>query len=153
MRRLLVAFVLLACKPAASPAPRAAADGGNDAVAGASDSKALLAEVDRLHEQLKDKPKTFEVLSALGNLYYENGRYLDAVDSFRQALAVSAPFEARARELRDKKVKPAKDLPAECRRNAHAYGLEQIGAAARKLDPPRELRCLDSALQTATEAR
>jgi Flp pilus assembly protein TadD len=134
-------------------APKPAADGGALARLDTNDPKALLAAVDQMHDQLKDKPKTFEVLSALGNLYYENGRYLDAVDSFRQALAVSAPFEARARELRDKKVKPAKDLPAECRRNAHAYGLEQIGAAARKLDPPRELRCLDSALQTATEAR
>ncbi len=106
-----------------------------------------------MQAQLQDKPKTFEVLSALGNLYYENGRYLDAANSLRQALAISAPFEARAQELRDRQVKPAKDLPPECRRSAQGYGLEQIAQAARKLDPERERRCLDSALQMAIDAR
>ena len=89
--------------------PRPAADKGPLANLDANDPKALLAAVDQMQDQLKDKPKTFEVLCALGNLYYENGRYLDAVDSFRQALSISAPFEARAQELRDQKVKPAKD--------------------------------------------
>src|SRR5215831_14590445 len=88
--------------------PRAAPDAG---------ALANLDAIDQMQEQLKDRPKTFEVLCALGNLYYENGRYLDAVDAFRQALAISAPLEARAQELRDRKVQPAKDLPLECRRS------------------------------------
>jgi Flp pilus assembly protein TadD len=134
------------------PPPRAAADAGPLPSLDTSDPKALLAAVDQMQAQLKDKPKTFEVLSALGNLYYENGRYLDAADSLRQALAISAPFEARAQELRDLRVTPAKDLPLECRR-AQGYGLEQIAQAARKLDPERERRCLDSALQMAIAAR
>ena len=142
----------LACSRKESP-PKAAADAGGLASLDANDPKALLAAVDQLQGQLKDKPKTFEVLSALGNLYYENGRYLEAVDSYRQALAISGPFEDRAQELRGNKVKPAKDLPLECRRSAQGYGLEQIGQAARKLDAARELRCLDSALQLAIEAR
>jgi len=133
--------------------PRAAPDAGALANLDANDPKALLAAVDQMQAQLKDRPKTFEVLCALGNLYYENGRYLDAVDAFRQALAISAPLEARAQELRDRKVQPAKDLPLECRRSGQEYGLEQIGQAARKLDPPSERRCLDSALQMAIEAR
>ena len=68
MRRLgLLLTAVLACKPAQSTQDAGAAlDPG--------DSKALLAEVDRLKDQLKDKPKTFEILSALGNLYYDNGR-------------------------------------------------------------------------------
>jgi len=135
------------------PPPKPAPDAGPLARIDTNDPKALLAAVDEVHGQLKDKPKTFEVLSALGNLYYDNARYLDAVDSFRQALAISAPSEARAQELRDKKAKPAKDLPLECRRNGPGYGLEQIAAAARKLDGPRELRCLDSALQMAVDDR
>jgi len=142
----------LACSRKEAP-PKSSADAGTLAQLDANDPKALLAAVDQMQGQLKDKPKTFEVQSALGNLYYENGRYLDAVDSFRQALAISAPFETRAQELREKKVKPAKDLPLECRRSAQGYGLEQIAEAARKLDAPRELRCLDSALQMAIEAR
>ena len=142
----------LACSRKEAP-PKSSADAGTLAQLDANDPKALLAAVDQMQGQLKDKPKTFEVQSALGNLYYENGRYLDAVDSFRQAPAISAPFETRAQELREKKVKPAKDLPLECRRSAQGYGLEQIAEAARKLDAPRELRCLDSALQMAIEAR
>src|SRR2546422_5964216 len=96
MRRLAAIALVLACKPAAAPAPvdASAVDPG--------DSKALLAEVDRLKDQLKDKPKTFEVLSALGNLYYENGRYLEAIDSFRQALELATPFETEADALRRK---------------------------------------------------
>src|SRR5438105_8501454 len=104
-----IALALSACKPAASPL-----DAGAEALS-AGDSKALLAEVDRLKDQLKDKPKTFEVLSALGNLYYENGRYLEAIDSFRQALELAAPFETEAEALR-KKTRPAAELPVECRR-------------------------------------
>ncbi len=135
------------------PPPPAAADAGALANLDTNDPKALLAAVDQMQAQLQDKPKTFEVLSALGNLYYENGRYLDAANSLRQALAISAPFEARAKELRDREVKPAKDLPPECRRSAQGYGLEQIAQAARKLEPERERRCLDSALQMAIDAR
>ncbi|MFL5312819.1 MAG: tetratricopeptide repeat protein [Myxococcales bacterium] len=155
MLRSAAAFacaLALACSRK-EPAPKASPDAGALARLDANDPKALLAAVDQMQGQLKDKPKTFEVLSALGNLYYENGRYLDAVDSFRQALAMSAPAEARAQELRDEKVKPAKDLPLECRRGAKGYGLDQIAQAARKLDGPRELRCLESALQIAIEAR
>jgi len=144
--------VALACSRKEPPAA-AAADAGTLANLDTSDPKALLAAVDQMQAQLQDKPKTFEVLSALGNLYYENGRYLDASNSLRQALAISAPFEARAQELRDRQVKPAKDLPPECRRSAQGYGLEQIAQAARKLDPERERRCLDSALQMAIDAR
>jgi tetratricopeptide (TPR) repeat protein len=117
------------------------------------DSRALLAEVDRLKDQLKDKPKTFEILSALGNLYYENGRYLDAVDAFRQAEDLAAPAEAAGEALRKKGVKPAGPLPAECRRSGPEYGLTQIAEAARKLEPAAGARCLEGALEMALLVR
>jgi tetratricopeptide (TPR) repeat protein len=142
----------IACSRSSS-APASAPDAGAAANLDANDPKALLAAVDRMQDQLKNSPKTFEVLSALGNLYYENGRYLDAVDSFRQALAISDPIEKRAQELRATKVKAAQDLPLECRRSGTSYGLTQIAQAARKLDAPHELRCLESSLQPAIEAR
>jgi tetratricopeptide (TPR) repeat protein len=150
MRRLApaLALVLLACKPS-QPASSPPASGGQAADATTS-SKALLAEVDRLKDQIKDKPKTFEVVSALGNLYYENGRYLEAVDAFREAEELSAPAQAEADALRQKGVKPAADLPAECRRSPD-YGLARIAEAARKLDPPHRLRCLDTALELAVQ--
>jgi tetratricopeptide (TPR) repeat protein len=143
------AVLLFACKPS-QPEARAPADAGTLEVV---DSKALLAEVDRLKDQLKNKPKTFEVLSALGNLYYENGRYLEAVDTFRQAEELAAPVAAQAEELRKKGVRPAAELPPECRRSGPDYGLTQITEAASKLDPPRQLRCLLAPLELAVSAR
>ncbi len=149
MKRIAAAALALAACKATSPAP--VADAG--AALEPGDSKALLAEVDRLKDQLKDKPKTFEVLTALGNLYYENGRYLEAVDTFRQALELSAPTDAEAEALRAKGVKPAAQLPIECRRSGPEYGLTQIVEAAYKVDPPRHLRCLEAALEPALAAR
>ena len=148
-----VLLLLLAACSRSEPTATGRPDAGAAPSFDVNDPKALLAAVDRMQDQLKDKPKTFEVLAALGNLYYENGRYLDAIDSFRQALAISAPVEDRAQELRKNKVKPAKDLPLECRRSGPSYGLEQIAQAARTLDKPHELRCLESSLQTAIDAR
>ena len=152
MKRLALAAVLslVACKPSQRTPPRAAAA---DAGPGTSDPRALMAEVDRLRDQLEDKPKSFEVLSALGTLYYQYGRYLEAVDTLRQAEEMAAPAEERADALRKRGVKPAADLPPECRRSGPDHGLAQIAAAAKKLDPPRELRCLDSALEMALADR
>src|SRR5207253_1021092 len=82
-----------------------------------------LAPVDRLKDQLKDRPKSFEVASALGNLYYDNGRYLEAVDALRQAEDLAAPVEAEADALRKQGVKPAADLPGDCRRSGADRGL------------------------------
>src|SRR4051812_14872272 len=127
-----------ASSPDANAAPSADAKG---------DSKALLAQVDQLSEQFKDRPKTFEVLAALGNLYYENNRFLDAIDSFRQALDLSAPAEGQVTELRKAGTRPAKDLPLECRRSGPGYGLEQIVAAARTLDASHRLECLESTIE------
>jgi tetratricopeptide (TPR) repeat protein len=145
MKRLALALALFACKPSQAPAPPAANPPAN-----LDSSKALLAEVDRLKDQIKGKPKTFEVVSALGNLYYDNGRYLEAVDAFREAEEMAAPVEAEAEALRRKGVKPAAAVPAECRR-APERGLAKIAEAAGKLDPPRQLRCLEDALELALQ--
>jgi tetratricopeptide (TPR) repeat protein len=153
---ILVACAAVACS--SKPEPRADVPDANRAPAAsgsddATGSKALLAQVDQLSEQLKDKPKTFEVLTALGNLYYENNRFLDAIDSYRKALELSAPAEAQAQELKKAGTKPAKDLPLECRRSGPGYGLEQIVAASKSLDAPHRLRCLEAALEPALAAR
>lgn len=152
MRRLAaIALALCACKPAAQSSAQPAAPADAGAALDVTDSKALLAEVDRMKEQLKDKPKSFEVLGALGNLYYDNGRYLDAVDTFRQAEELAAPAEAEADALRKQGVKAASELPGECRRSGADYGLVQIADAAKKLDPPHQLRCLEAALSMALD--
>ncbi|MBS2023702.1 MAG: tetratricopeptide repeat protein, partial [Deltaproteobacteria bacterium] len=145
MRRLLVAVsvCVLACEPAKSPQPP---DAGPLDI---TDPKQLLAAIDSMQGELKDRPKSFEVLSALGNLYYENGRYLEAIDALRLALEKAAPVEAEASALRAKKIVPAKELPLECRRTGQGYGFEQIAEQARKrvaTDAPAALRCYDEAL-------
>jgi tetratricopeptide (TPR) repeat protein len=150
MKRLLALLLIAACKPSQEAAPQQP-DAG--ALLDVTDSKQLLAEVDRLKDTMKDKPKTFEVLSALGNLYYENGRYLDAVDTYRQAEELAAPAEAERDRLLAQNVKPSSDLPAECRRSGSDYGLTQIFEVAKKMDPPRELRCLSGALEQELAVR
>ncbi|GAC1345840.1 MAG: hypothetical protein NVSMB23_22520 [Myxococcales bacterium] len=147
----------LACNPGQKPSAAAAPDAGSlPPNLDLSDPSKLLAAVDQLQGQLKDRPKSFEVHAALGNLYYENGRYLEAVDAFRQALALAAPVEDEAAALRAKGIKPAKDLPLACRRSPPGYGLTQIAEQARKIaaaDPAAALRCDEEALVQATSAR
>ena len=121
----------------------------------AQDTKGLLAAVDAMGAA-KDKPKPFDVQSAIGNLYYEGARYLDAVDAYRLALATSLPIENELLALEANGVKAAADLPIECRRSGTTYGLEQIAEAARKVvatDPAKALRCLREAVAPAILAR
>jgi len=152
--RLARALLLLAALGGCAnngPAPLATGapvDGGALAL-DTTDPKKLLAAVDALSGPLKDSQKPFEVLSALGNLYYDNGRYLDAVDSLRQALEKAAPVEVAADALRARGVKRAAVLPAECKKAPPAVGLEQVAAAAKKLEatePAKALAC-DEQLQ------
>jgi len=154
-RSIAIAFCLCACHPQASsdPAAEPSRDAGPSGSLENADAKALLAEVDRLKDQLKGKPKTFEVLAALGNLYYENGRFLEAVDTLREAEEAAAPAEAARDALRAKGVKHQAELPAECRRSGSDYGLAQITAAAQKMDPPKALRCLEGALEQELAVR
>jgi tetratricopeptide (TPR) repeat protein len=152
----LASAAALSCNEAPKAPSSAPEAGGAHANLDLTDPAKLLAAVDHLQGQLKDKPKSFEVLTALGNLYYENGRYLEAVDTFRQALALAAPVEADAATLRARGVKPAKDVPLACRRSPPSYGLAQIAAQARKLaseDPAAALRCDQEALVPATGIR
>jgi tetratricopeptide (TPR) repeat protein len=143
---------LAACneKPAAAPADPAQAE------LDATDPKKLLAQVDALAGPMKSAPKTFEVLSALGNLYYDNGRYLDAVDVLRQAIEKAAPLEAAVDALHAKQVVATEELPLECRRAPPKYGFEQIFDAAKKLeaaDPAKALRCYTDLLATDLDNR
>ena len=155
LRRIPFLWLCAALACSSKPEPVASPAGASrpQALGDATDTKALLAEVDKLSGQLKDKPKTFEVLAALGNLYYENNRFLDAVDSFRQALQLSGPAESQAAALRKAGTKPANDLPLECRRSGPGYGLEQILVAAKSLDAPHRLKCLESAVEPALAVR
>jgi tetratricopeptide (TPR) repeat protein len=101
--------------------------------------------VDRLKNTLKDRPKASRRSPRLS--LFRQGRHLEAVDAYREAEELSAPLQETAAALRQKGVKPSADLPAECRRSGPEYGLALIASAAASLDPPHQLRCLESALE------
>jgi len=92
-----------------------------DAQAGHDDAKALLARVEAMKDQLKDKPKTIEVTVALGSLYYDNGKYLDAVDYYRQAIAqgttLAGEYLTIASAAQKANVKPSELAAAGCDRS------------------------------------
>src|SRR5574341_900317 len=101
MRRLLLASLALLPLAARS---QGAADllASHPGSPGRESSRALLAAVDAMKAELAGREKPLEILLALGNLYYDNGRYLDAIDEYRQALALAEPglasLEALPRE-------------------------------------------------------
>jgi len=54
--------------------------------AGAVSAQELLRRLDQMKSELKERPKTAEIEFALGNLYYDNARWPDAIDAYRQLL-------------------------------------------------------------------
>jgi prepilin-type processing-associated H-X9-DG protein len=54
-------------------------------------SKELLAQVDALKGQLAGAPKTVEIMTALGDLYYQHQRLTDAVEWYEQAIEAAQP--------------------------------------------------------------
>jgi cytochrome c-type biogenesis protein CcmH/NrfG len=81
-----LALWLVACQGpppvgrAADPTPQSHG-GGQD-----SESAELLRQVDGLQQQLKQQPRSRPLKIALGKLYYENQRFLEAAVQFREAL-------------------------------------------------------------------
>ena len=126
---------------------------GHPPLAPQPDAKELLKQVDAMKEQLKDRPKSTEIALALGNLYYENSRYLEAIDSYRQAEETAAPLEKKYADLRAKvgpKAKPAK-APAACALGQDR-GSEAVAAEGDKLvaaKPAEALACYQEALAPA----
>jgi len=149
----LAALALGACSKAPPPPALPVAEAPS---LDPSDPKKLLAAVDALSGAQRDRPKPYEVMTALGNLYYENGRYLDAVDILRQAIEKATPIQAAADALRARGIKPAAALPAACLPRTPDVGQEQIAAAAKKLeptDPAAALRCDDEAIASLNDVR
>jgi tetratricopeptide (TPR) repeat protein len=100
-------------------------------------------------------PQSFEALASLGHFLDENGRLLEAIDVFRQALALAAPLDAELRALEQRGVAPAAELPVACFATP-GTGIAEIGAAARRLapaQPGQALRCLRVALAPLPELR
>lgn len=125
----------------------AAAD--HPAVPQEEEAKQLLARVEAMKDELKGKPKSIEVTVALGSLYYDNGKYLDAIDYYRQAIAQGEPLVKglRAAEAFAGTVHPAPLESAGCARSqlrdsvpllARAQALQEQGKKAEALACARE---------------
>jgi tetratricopeptide (TPR) repeat protein len=161
------ACLISACIPDDVPPPKpqpasqasAAAPSGADAGASAdqgTDTKSLLATVESMKGQLKDKPRGFNVSAALGNLFYDNGKFIDAIEYYSDALDRAAPAEKRIMELSAAgQLNPKAVVPDSCRldqptkddvaQGNKAKALEEIVAAATALaptDPAGEAACL-----------
>jgi tetratricopeptide (TPR) repeat protein len=74
--------------PPAPLAPAAPAESSAAPVAAprAPDPRELLAQVEALRDQIATREKSVEIMVALGNLYLENRRPLEAIDWYRQAI-------------------------------------------------------------------
>jgi cytochrome c-type biogenesis protein CcmH/NrfG len=79
-------LLLLACKrpPGSAAAPAPEPPPGPPAAA--PDPRALLDQVNALKDQIAARPKSVEIMVALGNLYLENQRAAEAIDWYRQAI-------------------------------------------------------------------
>ena len=84
-----LAVSLTACVPDDPPVPAQPANVSADG--GAHDDSAptaasLLDTVERMKEKLKGKQRDYDINIALGNLYYENGKFVDAIEYFSDGL-------------------------------------------------------------------
>ncbi len=131
---------------------------GHPPAAGGGRSAGLLAQVEAARGTLENAPKPLEVLVALGGLYEENGRYLDAIDWYRQAIELSEPAWALYLAL-PKGARPAPSGPAakaECaRREGRGFSeLSRVAQArAAKGDVAAAAACWREALVPSLTAR
>jgi tetratricopeptide (TPR) repeat protein len=68
---------------------------GHPKISGDGSSDDLLAQVESMKRELQGRAKPLEVLLALGDLYLEKQRYLDAIDWYRQAVTLAEPGFAK----------------------------------------------------------
>jgi len=133
--------------PGASPL-----DGGPDAAMSAQE---ILERLDTMKAELKGRPKTAEIEFALGNLYYENARWPDAIDAYRQLLDRAEAPLARFLVLRQKTHLPA-SRPADCSFRGGPPSFDALIAAADEMTERNEVRaalaCYEAALIPMTVA-
>jgi len=129
-----------------------AADGGG-MMEPAMSAKEILDRLDKMKEQLKGRPKTAEIEFALGNLYYENSRWPEAIDSYRQLLErAEAPLD-RYLKLRER-THPANE-PGPCEVHGQPSFDALIASAdqlAQEGQALKALACYEAALDPMTVA-
>ncbi|MFL5274347.1 MAG: tetratricopeptide repeat protein [Anaeromyxobacteraceae bacterium] len=160
--RLRRAFAAAVSSGALAAAVLAAAQGGGEARpgtdAGAESPRALLERVEGLKAAIRDRPKTPDILLALGNLYLQNGRPLDAIDWYRQALEQAAPALARLDALAAARSgRPSARAREACDRTTAKRSYGALVAAAERARragaSSDEAYCLAAAVAPALEAQ
>jgi tetratricopeptide (TPR) repeat protein len=141
MKRLTSALPLLlaACIPdEAPPAVTTAATSRVDP----HDTKGLLQTVDALEHELKGRARDFGINLALGNLYADNGRYVEALGYYRDAEAVVAGAEASLSAAPRRPPPPADCLPRTAADTADRRSVEQVLQLAAARGGAEGLACL-----------
>jgi tetratricopeptide (TPR) repeat protein len=113
------------------------------------DAKQLLEKLDSMKDELKNRPKTAEIEYALGNLYYENGRYPDAIDEYRHLLERAKAPLARYLEARKHPHKTLTPEQAGCPEASHPSYEQLIAIADSKAgagDYSAAVTCYEGAL-------
>jgi hypothetical protein len=136
---LLLAPLIAATDPSSLPeghpplaSPSAIAPSANE----------LLRKLDEQPE-LKSKPKTLEVATSMGKLYYANNRYPDAVTVLGEASALGTPAKNLLKELKKAGAKETSCPPS----SASTFeALFQQAQALSKTDKGGALACLTQAL-------
>lgn len=138
--------------PTSPTAPDAAPD------LDAKDAKGLLKLVDTMKAELKDKPRDFGIDMALANLFYDNGRFIEALGYYRDAGKIADEAEKLALAAKGKPAAHA--VPASCRaEDAEAKDgkrtFESTLAAVKRLAPnsPEAVACLRELVPTLATLR
>ncbi len=126
---------------------------GSDPREASGPGATLLRQVEAVKEKLGQGSKPVGILVALGNLYYENGRYPEAIDWYRQAIEAARPALEAYRALGEG---PRGEAPKACETRADASSFEKAVARAKALaasgDARRARACYARALRLVAGA-
>lgn len=120
-------------------------------------SAQLLAQVEALKGQLEGAPKTVEIMTALGDLYYENQRLADALSWYDQSVEAAQPVWKAylALPASARAATPPQETRERCARGparGHAELAADARAHAAKGDAGAAAACYRSALEPAVLA-
>lgn len=131
---------------------------GHPKISGKETSGELLQKIEQMKAELASKPKTLEIQVALGNLYYENQRYLDAIGYYKAAIEQAEPEWKKLDALPPPKKgeKPSEAAKKACTRTEKAQFqalIAEADAAAKKGDAAAARYCYREALAPTVVAR
>ncbi len=115
----------------------------------------LLQKVDAMKARLAKMHKPVAILLALGNLYYDNDRWPDAIDAYRQAIEKAEPAIKAREALVARKVRPAKTPPDACTGRDDGdftKGVAEAEALAKRGRRGEALACYDATLNPIATA-